>query len=146
MPPKPSWTIFTAMRVYESWPSLASSLPAKAFTHRSQTRRRFRSWQWTSPTPIKWPKSARSTGKYSSEDENHGVLGFRTSSLHYPNIPSFQFRGPMKLYTFFRSSASYRVRIALNLKNLTYQQAAIHLRRGGGEQLKPEYRAINPQA
>jgi maleylpyruvate isomerase len=52
----------------------------------------------------------------------------------------------MKLYTFFRSSASYRVRIALNLKNLTYQQAAIHLRRGGGEQLKPEYRAINPQA
>jgi len=52
----------------------------------------------------------------------------------------------MKLYTFFRSSASYRVRIALNLKNLSYQQAAIHLRRGGGEQLKPEYRAINPQA
>ena len=52
----------------------------------------------------------------------------------------------MKLYTFFRSSASYRVRIALNLKGLTYEQAAIHLRRGGGEQLKPAYRAINPQA
>ena len=52
----------------------------------------------------------------------------------------------MKLYTFFRSSASYRVRIALNLKGLEYEQAAIHLRRGGGEQLKPAYKAINPQA
>lgn len=52
----------------------------------------------------------------------------------------------MKLYTFFRSSASYRVRIALNLKSLTYEQAPIHLRRGGGEQLSAAYRAINPQA
>ena len=52
----------------------------------------------------------------------------------------------MKLYTFFRSSASYRVRIALNLKGLTYEQAPIHLRRGGGEQLSASYRAINPQA
>jgi maleylpyruvate isomerase len=52
----------------------------------------------------------------------------------------------MKLYTFFRSSASYRVRIALNLKGLDYQQAPIHLRRGGGEQLSAAYRAINPQA
>jgi maleylacetoacetate isomerase len=52
----------------------------------------------------------------------------------------------MKLYTFFRSSASYRVRIALNLKGLAYEQAPIHLRRGGGEQLSPTYRAINPQA
>ncbi len=52
----------------------------------------------------------------------------------------------MKLYTFFRSSASYRVRIALNLKGLDYEPAPIHLRRGGGEQLKPPYTAINPQA
>jgi len=52
----------------------------------------------------------------------------------------------MKLYTFFRSSASYRVRIALNLKGLQYEQAPIHLRRGGGEQLSPAYKAINPQA
>ena len=52
----------------------------------------------------------------------------------------------MKLYTFFRSSASYRVRIALNLKGLDYEHVPIHLRRGGGEQLKPAYKAINPQA
>lgn len=52
----------------------------------------------------------------------------------------------MKLYTFFRSSASYRVRIALNLKGLGYEQAAIHLRRGGGEQLMPAYTKVNPQA
>ena len=52
----------------------------------------------------------------------------------------------MKLYTFFRSSASYRVRIALNMKGLTYEQVPIHLRRGGGEQLGNAYKAINPQA
>jgi maleylpyruvate isomerase len=52
----------------------------------------------------------------------------------------------MKLYTFFRSSASYRVRIALNLKGLSYEQAPIHLRRGGGEQLNATYKSINPQA
>lgn len=51
----------------------------------------------------------------------------------------------MKLYTFFRSSASYRVRIALNLKGLDYQQLPIHLRRGGGEQWTSAYKAINPQ-
>ena len=51
----------------------------------------------------------------------------------------------MRLFTFFRSSASYRVRIALNLKGIEYQQTPIHLRRGGGEQLTPEYRSINPQ-
>jgi len=52
----------------------------------------------------------------------------------------------MKLYTFFRSSASYRVRIALNLKAISCEQAPIHLRRGGGEQLMPAYTALNPQA
>lgn len=51
----------------------------------------------------------------------------------------------MKLYTFFRSSASYRVRIALNLKGLNYEQVPIHLRRGGGEQWTSAYKAINPQ-
>ena len=52
----------------------------------------------------------------------------------------------MKLYTFFRSSASYRVRIALNLKALNCEQVPIHLRRGGGEQFSATYKAINPQA
>ena len=52
----------------------------------------------------------------------------------------------MKLYTFFRSSASYRVRIALNFKGLSCEQAPVHLRRGGGEQLMQAYKTINPQA
>ncbi len=52
----------------------------------------------------------------------------------------------MKLYTFFRSSASYRVRIALNFKGVSYEQAPIHLRRGGGEQFTAAYKAVNPQA
>ena len=52
----------------------------------------------------------------------------------------------MKLYSYFMSSAAYRVRIALNMKGLSYETAAIHLRRGGGEQLMPAYLQINPQA
>ena len=52
----------------------------------------------------------------------------------------------MKLYNYFRSSASYRVRIALNLKGLSYEYIPIHLRRGGGEHLTPTYKAIHPQA
>src|SRR3954447_946492 len=52
----------------------------------------------------------------------------------------------MKLYDYFRSSAAYRVRIALNLKELAYERHEVHLVRGGGEQLTPAYRAINPQA
>lgn len=51
----------------------------------------------------------------------------------------------MLLYDYWRSSASYRVRIALNLKGLSYQQKSVHLVRDGGEQKKPEYTAINPQ-
>jgi maleylpyruvate isomerase len=50
----------------------------------------------------------------------------------------------MKLYTAFRSSAAFRVRIALNLKGLAYEPAFVHLARG--EHRKPEYAAINPQA
>lgn len=50
----------------------------------------------------------------------------------------------MKLYTYFRSSAAYRVRIALNLKGLAYDAVPVHLLRDGGEQLQPAYRAVNP--
>ena len=50
----------------------------------------------------------------------------------------------MKLYTAARSSAAFRVRIALNLKGLTYDPAFVHLAQG--EHRKPEYAAINPQA
>jgi maleylacetoacetate isomerase len=52
----------------------------------------------------------------------------------------------MKLYTYFRSSAAYRVRIALNLKGLAYESVPVHLLRNGGEQLGEAYRAINPSA
>jgi maleylacetoacetate isomerase len=51
----------------------------------------------------------------------------------------------LKLYSYFRSSAAYRVRIALNLKGLSYEIIPVHLTRGGGEQRRPEYRDINPQ-
>jgi maleylacetoacetate isomerase/maleylpyruvate isomerase len=52
----------------------------------------------------------------------------------------------VKLFTFFRSSAAYRVRIALNLKGLAFDSVPVHLTRGGGEQFKPDYRELNPQA
>lgn len=51
----------------------------------------------------------------------------------------------MELYTYFRSSAAYRVRIALNLKGLAYEASFVHLTRAGGEQHAPEYLALNPQ-
>jgi maleylpyruvate isomerase len=52
----------------------------------------------------------------------------------------------MKLYNYFRSSASFRVRIALNFKGLPYEYAVVHLTKGGGQQFAPEFRAINPDA
>ena len=51
----------------------------------------------------------------------------------------------MKLYTYFRSSAAYRVRIALNLKGLPYEMVSVHLTKDGGQQHKPDFHAINPQ-
>jgi maleylacetoacetate isomerase len=51
----------------------------------------------------------------------------------------------VKLYSYFRSSAAYRVRIALNLKGIAYETAPIHLVKEGGHNKRPEFRAINPQ-
>jgi len=51
----------------------------------------------------------------------------------------------VKLYSYFRSSAAYRVRIALNLKGLAYETVPVHLVKEGGHNRRPEFRAINPQ-
>jgi maleylacetoacetate isomerase len=51
----------------------------------------------------------------------------------------------VKLYSYFRSSAAYRVRIALNLKGIAYDTISIHLIKDGGHNKRPEFRAINPQ-
>lgn len=50
----------------------------------------------------------------------------------------------MELYTYFRSSASYRVRIALALKGVRAHQRYVHLVKGGGEQHREEFKRINP--
>jgi maleylpyruvate isomerase len=50
----------------------------------------------------------------------------------------------MKLYSYFRSSAAYRVRIALNLKGLAYETVPVHLLKDGGQQYSDAYSAINP--
>jgi maleylpyruvate isomerase len=50
------------------------------------------------------------------------------------------------LHNYFRSSSSYRVRIALNLKGLAYDYLPVHLNRGGGEQFAPAFRALSPDA
>jgi len=52
----------------------------------------------------------------------------------------------LKLYSYFRSSAAYRCRIALNLKGLAYETAFVHLVKEGGQHNAPAYRALNPQA
>jgi maleylacetoacetate isomerase len=50
----------------------------------------------------------------------------------------------VKLYTYFRSSAAFRVRIALNLKSINYEPVFVHLAKG--EHRKPDYAKVNPQA
>ena len=50
------------------------------------------------------------------------------------------------LYSYFRSSASYRVRIALHYKNISFKYSPVHLIQNGGEQYSTEYRKLNPQA
>ncbi|MFL9877790.1 maleylacetoacetate isomerase [Herbaspirillum rhizosphaerae] len=50
------------------------------------------------------------------------------------------------LYSYFRSSASYRVRIALNLKGQSYDTVPVHLVNNGGEQFAPAFSALNPQS
>jgi len=51
----------------------------------------------------------------------------------------------VQLYTYFRSSAAYRVRIALNLKGLSCDLVSIHLQKQGGLNKKPDFQAVNPQ-
>nr|ABW22838.1 maleylpyruvate isomerase [Burkholderia sp. NCIMB 10467] len=53
--------------------------------------------------------------------------------------------GGITLYNYFRSSASYRVRIAFELKGLKYDYVPIHLTRGGGEQFASSYAEVNPE-
>lgn len=52
----------------------------------------------------------------------------------------------MKLYSYWRSTAAYRVRIALNIKQLDCEIVPVHLVKDGGEQLMDEYKSINPQS
>ena len=51
----------------------------------------------------------------------------------------------IKLYDYYRSTACYRVRIALNFKNIAYEKLTIHLVNNGGEQHSTKYLQINPQ-
>ncbi|MGH8495748.1 MAG: maleylacetoacetate isomerase [Gammaproteobacteria bacterium] len=51
----------------------------------------------------------------------------------------------MRLYSYWRSSSAYRVRIALNLKGLDYELVPVHLLRDGGEQLQADHLERNPQ-
>lgn len=55
------------------------------------------------------------------------------------------FESDLVLYHYWRSSAAYRVRIALNLKGLPYKIVPVHLVRDGGEQHQDSFLAINPQ-
>jgi maleylacetoacetate isomerase len=51
----------------------------------------------------------------------------------------------LRLYTYWRSSAAYRVRIALHLKGLAFESVPVHLLRDGGEHRRPDYLRVHPQ-
>ena len=53
--------------------------------------------------------------------------------------------GNIRLYSYWRSSAAYRVRIALNLKGLPFETMPVHLLQDGGQQHTPEFNDLNPQ-
>jgi glutathione S-transferase len=52
----------------------------------------------------------------------------------------------LRLHGYWRTSAAYRVRIALECKGLDFEYVPVHLVRSGGEQYSPEYRTLNPQS
>lgn len=52
----------------------------------------------------------------------------------------------IKFHGYFRSSSAYRCRIAFNLKDIEYDFTSVHLRRDGGQQKSPKYKALNPQS
>jgi len=52
---------------------------------------------------------------------------------------------PLQLYSYWRSSAAYRVRIGLHLKGLAFETVPVHLLEGGGQQHSEAYRQLNPQ-
>lgn len=51
----------------------------------------------------------------------------------------------IKLYGYWRSTAAYRVRLALNIKQISYSQQSVDLVKDGGEQHQPQYQSLNPQ-
>ena len=60
------------------------------------------------------------------------------------HLPHHRYMENITLYNYFRSSTSYRARIALHLKKLNFEYKPVHLLNNGGEQNSAEYRAINP--
>jgi maleylacetoacetate isomerase len=61
------------------------------------------------------------------------------------HAPTQSAEAPLQLYTYFRSSAAFRARIAFNLKDITPEMISVHLTRNGGAQFEDSYRAVNPQ-
>lgn len=62
-----------------------------------------------------------------------------------PDAPDVGLMNPPRLYSYFRSAAAQRVRIALALKGIPYESTPVHLVRNGGEHRQPQFIAINPQ-
>src|SRR5262249_18927565 len=111
----------------------AASLPSSSAIRSSRRLTDGSSPYWSSPTgaaAIAWRMPGE--GKVTVSGRRSMLLGKRIGDI------------PMKLYTYYRSQASFRVRIALNLKGLQREDAFLHLERG--DQFAAEYRAINPQS
>jgi hypothetical protein len=80
-----------------------------------------------------------------NRDIESPASGLKIGRWPVTNFASMGWGDTVKLYSYFRSSAAYRVRIAFNLKDLAFETVPIHLQKEGGQNLKPDYRAIKPQ-
>src|SRR5262249_13984741 len=118
--------------------------PCMSISRRSRSNSPNGCLMWSTPSTAR-RSLARSTGSRNDPPRSLPSSPRAQSAASIRAITQGRAGAAMKHYTYFRSSAAYRTRIALNLKGVSAEQIFIHLTKDGGKQHTPEYRAVNPQ-